>query len=324
MGTTPPSRSDRAGLLRAFHSLHHGRGHLRLVGFRVWENKPAGAAYYLTADAQGAYVGGATDLFRRVSGHRWAHTTHFRNENPDFNWADTLHPGFLYRATSDGTGAFDEQSTSRFDDGSGTRSDHLHADFAWHFDIDHGRAFLLGADSLFYAPGLTGSDSYAYTDTGDPTQDQSCTGSLKDAAGDQQLAMSIGAYPSTGAKPQGWELTLDLAGNITWPDCGPGNVEPAVARFVGGARMPFSGLGSRFQSPMHATSFDVPLDNSDPEVVKQVEPHESAAGDDGDVASTYTEDLGFAGAVHFRLAGMWMPLGWLSTPQPPVRADKPH
>jgi hypothetical protein len=109
-GTRPPSRADRKGLVRAFDALHRNRSHLRLVGFRVWENKPAGAAYSLTTDAQGKYVAGHTDLFRRLSGHRWKHTSHFKNENPLFNWASTLHPGYLYRATSDGTGAYDEQS----------------------------------------------------------------------------------------------------------------------------------------------------------------------------------------------------------------------
>jgi hypothetical protein len=116
-GTRPPSRADRKGLVRAFDALHRNRSHLRLVGFRVWENKPAGAAYSLTTDAQGKYVAGHTDLFRRLSGHRWKHTSHFKNENPLFNWASTLHPGYLYRATSDGTGAYDEQSTSSYDIG---------------------------------------------------------------------------------------------------------------------------------------------------------------------------------------------------------------
>jgi hypothetical protein len=162
-GTRPPSRADRKGLVRAFDALHRNRSHLRLVGFRVWENKPAGAAYSLTTDAQGKYVAGHTDLFRRLSGHRWKHTSHFKNENPLFNWASTLHPGYLYRATSDGTGAYDEQSTSSYDDGSGTTSDHLHADFRWHFDIDHGRACLPSRDNFFYAPGLTGTLSYTLT-----------------------------------------------------------------------------------------------------------------------------------------------------------------
>lgn len=103
-GATPAG----AAPLKAFDALHRSRSHLRLVGFRVWKDRPAGAAYCLTTDAHGAYVAGQTDLFRRTGGHHWVHTTRFKNENPMFNWASALRPGYLFRATSDGTGSFDE------------------------------------------------------------------------------------------------------------------------------------------------------------------------------------------------------------------------
>lgn len=321
-GTRPPSRADRHGLVKAFDAVHRDRSHIRLMGFRVWENKPAGAAYSLVTDAQGAYVAGHTDLFRRTGGHRWVHTTHFKNENPMFNWASTLHPGYLYRVTSDGTGAYDEQSTRQYDDGSDTINDHLHADFRWHFDIDRGRALLPARDNFFYAPALTGSLSYTFTDAADPTQNQSCSGDLRDVKGEQDPAMSLDWYPDTGAKTQGWELVLRLANKLRWPDCGPSQAEPTEQQFFAGDRMPNGTfIEQRFENPMQGKSFDIPVSGTDPSVVKLVQPHTGDTSDDGTTTDSYAEDLGFTGSVHFRLVGMWMPLGLLSAPNPPIHAD---
>jgi hypothetical protein len=72
---------------------------------------------------------------------------------------------------------------------------------------------------------------------------------------------------------------------------------------------------------MHAQSFSYPVDDFAPPVAGQARPHRSSSGNDGSVISTSTEDLKLLGALHFRLVGLFMPLGLGGSPHAPVRQD---
>lgn len=340
IGSVPPSAADKRGLLRAFQRHHRASSHLLLVGFReccIFSNTPgqalrSAAAYYLTAGSHASYGSAGTELYRRAHGATWVHVARFRNTTPDWNDAYNLGAGFLWRVTAHGSGAYDSRATTAATDGSFTDTYTSHVTFTWNFAF-RGASFSPGSDNGLDAPHLlTGQASagVAYSDT--PEQNATCAGPVKDTSRDGSPNLSYAQVPEYGAT-KALDFTFQLAGgaNLSWPSgCNSDWATfPDADRLLVGARMPIAvasshgiyELGGNHVPDMHAQPFSYPVDDLANPVVGRAKPHRSSSSNDGTSVLTSTEDLKLAGTLHFRLVGLFMPLGQFGSPHPPLRDD---
>jgi hypothetical protein len=329
----PPSRADRAGLLRAFNHAHRSRGNLRLVGFRV-DTANSAAAYYLTLAPGGtSYATGAAELYRRTHGHSWKHVARFRNTTPFWNDVNNLGPGFLWEVTSDGAGTFDSHATSAATDGSYTSNSQTHASFSWNMTFSGGKPILFKEGySYRAAPAFSGQYTASATTTypADPPDSSSCTGPISQSSGVGQPGLSFATYPEFG-KTKALDFSVELVSAVNWPGCSSDFDKADDSRFLVGVRMPAAVAGShglfdpanglRAHPILHAEGFSYSVDNQAPSVVKESVPTQSSSENDGSVATTSNQTLKLAGTLHFKLVGLWMPLGLLGIPSPPLRAD---
>jgi hypothetical protein len=340
IGSVPPSAADRRGLLRAFRHVHSARSRVLLVGFReccVFSNTPgqvlhSAAAYVLTAGENGSYGSAAIELYRRAHGDTWVHVARFKNTTPDWNDAYNLGAGFLWRVIADGTGTYDNRITVVATDGSYTDLFASHVNFTWSL-VFKGSSFTPGAENGLNAPrSLAGQASASVTYSETPEQNASCTGRVKDTSTDGSPNMAYAEFPQDGPT-KALDFTVQLTGgsNLNWPaTCdSTWSTFPDADRLLVGARMPIAvarrtgiyELGGDHGPDMHAQPFSYPVDDFAPPVVKQATPHQSSRENDGDESSTTTEDLRLAGTLHFRLVGLFMPLGESGLPHGPVRGD---
>lgn len=327
----PPSRADRQGLLRAFNHVHRSRSRLRLVGFRVDTAKSAAAYYLILAPGGSSYASGYAELYRRTHGHSWRHVAHFRNTTRDWNDANGLGPGFLWAVSSVGSGTFDSHATSTATDGSSNSSAQTHDSFTWNTTFSGGNPILLqdAEGHSFNAPPtlsgqMTASSTTTYLDA--PPDSNACSGPISESASTSGPSISFATYPEYGTT-RALDFRIDLAGALNWPSCSSDFDTPDDARFVVGVRLPAAVAGSHgIFNPasglsahpiMQAHGFAYPVDDMAPGVIKDSQPSQSSS----DNGTTTSQSLNLTGTLHFKLVGLWMPLGWLSTPAPPVPAD---
>jgi hypothetical protein len=337
LGTGPPSGADRGGLLRAFHHVHHAYSHPRLVGFRVCctfgsdQTPQSAAAYYLTTGADGSYGAAVVELYRRRSGNSWVHVARFKNTTPDFNDVYNLGPGFLWKVIGTGAGTDDYQSTATATDGSSTDTYKTLASFSWNLVFGRGRPLQLSDGESYGAKrSLEGQASATVSYSDNSTPNTSCAGAIRDTGGDQSPDMSFAAFPHEG-RTKALDFTIDLVGGLSWPSgCNSDtSVFPEDDRFVVGARMPIAvalrtGIynpGGDIAPALHTRPFSYPVDDLDPQIAAIAKPHQSSSETDGGTIYKSTEDFKLAGALRFKLVGLWMPLGLDGGAQPPVRAD---
>jgi hypothetical protein len=345
-GTLPPSSPDRQGLLRAFHSAHPGRSHLLLVGFReccVFSNTPgviplSAAAYYLTQGQDGSYGSAITELFRRMGGNRWRRVKRFKNTNSHWNDVYNLGPGFLWRVTATGSGTWDSLTTQAATDGSSTNTFTTHVGYSWSFGFNGPSAKPGSGGGLTARPSLTGTASASATYSANPGQNTSCAGQMNDTGRGFQGSprLSYAPVPQEG-KAKALDFTVQLAGgDMSWPSpaCSSDWAEfPDATRLLVGARMPAAAavhyglyqpvakLTGYHPPDLRAQPFDYPVDDQAPSVVSDATPYQHSSTNDGDTVTTLTQSLKLAGTLHFRLVGLWMPLGLDGTPQPPLAQD---
>jgi hypothetical protein len=332
VNSQPPSATDRRGLMHAFGAAHPDRSHVALVGFRVVGPHSAAAYYLITGSEQSTYVSAHTDLFRRTHGSSWAHVKRFKNANPGWNDVDNLGPGFLWKATGDGSGTYVYQQTTAANDGSDTRTYNTQASFSWSFTYAGGHVLNLGNDTANASPSLAGQMSAGTADSSDPTQNAQCTGAVKDGGGGLEVPnMNVAQYPRDG-KTKALDFTLALVDRLNWPSSCNSDwaIVPGDSRFVVGARVPVSVLesdgfynpgGLKGQPNLNGQPFDLPVDDMSPTAAPDAKPHQGSSANDGSAQTTSNEDLKLAGTLHFKLVGLWMPLGWLGSPHPSLRAD---
>jgi hypothetical protein len=333
VNSQPPNAADRRGLLRAFDRAHPNRSNIALVGFRVDSPHSAAGYYLITGPDHSTYLAAHTDFFHRTGPHSWVHVKRLKKVTPGWSDAYNLGPGFLWKATGDGSGTFAYQDSTIADDGSGeTWTYSTQANFTWNFNFAGGHVLKLGDGSANAAPSLTGQITAGTTDSLDPTNDASCSGPVNDTHSGVSLpSMSFAEYPHEG-KTQALDFTVFLADQLSVPSSCSSDwaTFPESGRFVVGARVPidvferngfFTVGGLSAPQLLSAEPFDVPVDDQAPTAVRDAQPHQAGTTDDGTAKSTYTEDLRLAGRLHFKLVGLWMPLGWLGTPHAPLKAD---
>jgi hypothetical protein len=260
------------------------------------------------------------------------HVRRFKNATPDWNDVYNLGAGFVWRVTADGAGTYDRGLTTAATDGSYTDAITSHVNFTWSFDFK-GTSFTPGADNGLDTPqSLSGQASASATYSDTPDQNTSCAGAMTVPGGEGSPNMSYVEFPHDGAT-RALDFTVQLVPgfDLNWPDACDSNwaTFPAADRLLVGARMPIAvALREGIYEPsgnhgpdMHAQSFSYPVDDFSPPVVGQAIPHQSSSNNDGEVISTSTEDLDLAGALHFRLVGLFMPLGLGGSPHAPLRSD---
>lgn len=330
--TNPPSAADRRGLLKAFDRAHPSRSHLALVGFRVDSPHSAAGYYLVTGTDHSTYVSAHTDFFHRTGAHSWVHVKSLRKVTPGWSDAYNLGAGFLWKVTSDGSGSYLYQQTTTADDGSDTLTYNTQAGFRWSFGLAGGRVLKLNDGYAKGSPSLSGQISAGTTDAADPTQNASCAGPVKDVGGGvQPPTMSFEAYPHEG-KTTALDFRFDLVDRLSWPSSCNSDwaTWPGDDRFVVGSRVPLPVLqsngfytagGLKAKQLLSARPFDVALDDTSPIAAPDAQPHQGGTQDDGTATTTFSEDLKLAGTLHFKLVGLWMPLGLLGAPHAPLKAD---
>lgn len=337
--TNPPSRADRAGLVRAFDRAHPNRSHLRLVGFRVIGSDPSAAGFYLITGPNGSYASGGRELYHRMYGHTWVRVARFKNTSYSWNDAENLSPGFLFLVTSDGTGTWNNQSVVTSDSDGTSTTYQANASLTWNMSFTHGKPILLVAhehDSFFALPTVTGQASASTTWSDGSQPNTSCSGAVSETNGSQQPNFSYAEYPSETANPKALDFDLLLTGALSWPDSCDSNEFPGDDQFEVGARIPISlasgdgvfyGAGPQdlraTVHPTHGQSFSYPVDNSSPALAGDGlnPPYQTSTTDDGSSTSHITTSLKLTGELHFTLAGLWMPLGIFGDPEPPQPSD---
>lgn len=334
----PPSRADRAGLIRAFDRAHPNRSHIRLVGFRVIGSDPSAAAFYLTTGPNGSYASGERELYHRIYGHTWVHVARFKNTSYSWNDAENLSPGFLWLVTSDGSGTWNNQSVDTSDSDGTSTTYQANASLTWNMSFNHGRPVLLEShegDSFFALPTLTGQASASTTWSDGSQPNSSCSGAVSETNGIEQPNVSFAEYPSESPTPKALDFNLLLTGALSWPDSSDSNEFPGDDQFEVGARIPISlasGNGLFYGPgpqdlrasvhPTHGQSFSYPVDNSSPVVAGDINPpFQTSTSDDGSSTSHITTSLKLTGELHFTLVGLWMPLGLFGDPEPPQPSD---
>lgn len=346
IGTVPPSSQDRHGLLRAFKAIHPARSHVLLVGFReccIFSNTAgqilrSAAAYYLTQGDASSYGSAVTELYRRVGANGWRRVKRFQNANPGWNDVYNLGPGFLWRVTADGSGAWDSLTTQVASDGSSTNTFTTHVGYSWSLAFNGPSTRPGSGAGVIARPSLTGQASASATYSDNPQQNTSCAGQMNDMGhgfnGSPRL--SYAQVPQEG-KVKALDYTVQLAGgDMSWPSsaCSSDWAEfPDATRLLVGARMPVAtaehyGLYQPTTKPtgyhppeLHAQPFDYPVDDQAPSVAGDANPSEHFSTTDGNTIINTTQTLRLAGTLHFRLVGLWMPLGLFGTPLPPLHQD---
>jgi hypothetical protein len=332
VNSQPPSAADRRGLLKAFDRAHPNRSHLALVGFRIDSPHSAAGYYLITGADHSTYVSGHTDFFHRTGPHSWVHVKRLKKVNPGWSDAYNLNPGFLWKVTTDGSGSYVYQDTTAADDGSDTWAYNTRASFSWQSNLGRGKVLKVNDGYATGSPALSGQISAGITDSADPTQNASCAGAVKDVGGGvESPTMSFAEYPHEG-KTTALDFTFDLVDRLSLPSTCSSDwaTFPEDSRFVVGARVPIAVLerdgfystgGLNAPQLLTAQPFDVPVNDTAPTAAKSAEPHRAGHTDDGINTDTWTEDLTLAGALHFKLVGLWMPLGYLGVPHAPLKAD---
>lgn len=252
--------------------------------------------------------------------------------NPGWSDAYNLGPGFLWKATGDGSGTYVYEDTQTSDGGGTTWTYNTQASFKWTLPFAKGAVLNLSDDSFSANPSLSGQISAGTTNSDIPQNNASCTGSVNDGHGGASLPdISLAEYPHNG-KTQALDFRVDLVDQLSWPStCSSDWAKvPDDSRFAVGARVPlavvehngfFTTGGLNSPQLLSAQPFDVSVDDLAPMVVSDAQPHRGGTADDGNVTDTFTEDLKLAGTVHFKLVGLYMPLGMLGSPHKPLPVD---
>jgi hypothetical protein len=140
--------------------------------------------------------------------------------------------------------------------------------------------------------------------------------------------MAYAEFPQDGPT-KALDFTVQLANglDLTWPAAceSVGATFPTADRLLVGARMPVAvavrngiyELGGDHTPDQHAQPFSYPVDDLAAPLIKQSMPHQSSSSNDGSEISTSTEDLRLAAMLHFRLVGLFMPLGVSGLPPRP-------
>jgi hypothetical protein len=331
VNTKPPSPADRRGLLKAFDKAHPDRSNLALVGFRIDSPHSAAGYYLISGPDHSTYVSGHTDFFHRTGPHSWVHVKRLRKVTPGWSDAYNLGAGFLWKVTSNGSGTYVYQDTQVSDgDPTAVWTYSTHASFNWNFSYAGGHVLKLDDGGANAAPSLSGQISVNSTSPSDPPN--TCSGPVTDTRGGVSVpSMSFAVYPHEG-KTKALDFRAELADQLALPSTCSSDwtTFPEDQRFVVGARVPidvferngfFSTGGLNAPQLLSAVPFDVAVDDQSPVAASDAKPHQGGTVDDGNITDNYTEDLKLAGTLHFKLVGLWMPLGLLGVPHAPLKAD---
>jgi hypothetical protein len=291
IGTQPPGSSDAKGLNRAFTRAHKSQKDVRLVGFRVFEARPCGAAYFLTTGGPGGtFARGDFELYKRRSGHRWARTSKAK-------CAFNLYPTFIWKVESVGSGSWVTRDTTTDQEGL-QRSERTDDRLSW--DL------VFGKKGKLWPPGLLGGadsrskiaiqTSHSTTSRDNPAENSSCQGTMQEKGS-----------PDISTKEKGSKLlfTVELAPELGETSCGD---QLDGDRLIASVKVP----AGRFEE--HVASFTEHFDSSNPDLVKTVGPHSGGTDVNGDVTTTSSRDLSFSGTLSFALVGVELPRGLLGIP----------